>query len=98
MNESNDGLIEPNKSKNNIFRTYKFQIDSSQKGVDYYRMQIPKEIAEEFPQGTRFWIGHKPGTNDIQLFKSGTYLPNPIVGTIERPKKLKQEDFLTSIV
>ena len=84
----------PDKSKNNPFKTHKLCKDLVGNG-EYFRIQIPSEIAKDFPVDARFWIGHEPGTQNIQLFLSGTTYPNPLEKNICRPKKLKQEDFAT---
>ena len=86
----------------NKFRAPKIQKEVSKrehtredKSYEKFRIQLPPNVAKDFPEGTRFWIGHKPGTDNIQLFVSGTGLPNPIDNSLDRPQKLKQEDYIT---
>jgi len=92
--KSSDKIRNLNKSEKTKFKAMKLQPEPSKYGI-HYRIQIPKEITDDFPPETKFWIGHAPGTTNVQLFPSGIGMPNPIDNTLERPKKLKQENFVT---
>ena len=88
-------LKDPNKSKNNPFRTVKLQ-EETPNGNEAFRVQIPSKIVEEAGKDSRFYVG-MGDDGVIQLHKSGTGLPNPMDDNLPKPKKLKKDDFLSNL-